>query len=361
MRLFDDIKRQDAKPQLDAETQFHFLNHSAMGSMDDIRTMLEDWFYAYPAEHQLDLRNRFRSSIDCHHHSAFFELFLHEFLLQLGCEVTIHPEPSPDVPKRPDFLVKAPDGNELYLEATVVTGKSDTEVANEKRVRQVYDLINTIDSPNFFLQIVDVTPGASQPPTRKLRKNLTAWLASLDPDEPVVGDDVFERLPIWSFTEGDWKWIFKAIPKKKEARGLAGVAPIGMYPMEGPEIGEPITAHQSVHQALTVKSSRYGKLDRPYVIAVNGMDTSLTDEGVLTALFGHRVVKFDRNNPSAGGQEYRAGNGVWGCASQPNHTRLSGVLAFLRLTPYNVHLCDPVLYHNPWASRPLPATALPVA
>jgi len=265
------------------------------------------------------------------------------------------------MPKRPDFLVRAPDGNELYVEATIVTGKSATEVANESRIRLVYDLINTIDSPNFFLHIVDVTPGASQPPTQKLRRDLTAWLASLDPDEPVIGDDLLESLPTLSCTEGDWNWIFRAIPKKKEARGLAGVAPIGMYPMEGPDFGEPITAHESVYQALTDKSSRYGKLDRPYVIAVNGMDRFLTDEGVVTALFGHRVVTFDRNNPSAGGQEYRAGNGVWGCASQSNHTRISGVLAFLRLAPYNVHLCDPVLYHNPWGSRPLPATALPVA
>jgi hypothetical protein len=53
--------------------------------------------------------------------SAFFELFLHELLLRLGCNVEVHPDPGTGSSRRPDFLVTDPDGQQFFLEAVLAT------------------------------------------------------------------------------------------------------------------------------------------------------------------------------------------------------------------------------------------------
>src|SRR5659263_296580 len=88
MRIFDDIQRRYKGPALHGEKTFSFVNRSARPAVDAIRMVLEDWFARYPSADQPSLRRRFRDNFD----SAFFELFIHEWLLRAGARVQVHPE-----------------------------------------------------------------------------------------------------------------------------------------------------------------------------------------------------------------------------------------------------------------------------
>jgi hypothetical protein len=57
--------------------------------------------------------------------AAFFELLLHVMLKKADFTVTHEPEIQ-DSPRRPDFLVRSPDGLHFYIEATLVTSIAST-------------------------------------------------------------------------------------------------------------------------------------------------------------------------------------------------------------------------------------------
>jgi hypothetical protein len=122
---------------------------SARQDVSRIREVLDAWFSHYPDSEQKDLRGRFRSPDDTPHRSAFFELFLHELLLLLGCRVETHPDLRNTTTRNPDFLVDSPSGGRFYMEAVVVTGESAEETKARARMHVVYDALNRMDSPYF--------------------------------------------------------------------------------------------------------------------------------------------------------------------------------------------------------------------
>lgn len=150
MRLFDEVDRHDKGPARYAEPQFPYLNRSARVMFSRTRQVLEAWFSRYPVSGQADLRPRFRSRNDAQHRAAFFELFLHELLLRLDHDVTIHPSPSQASTRRPDFLAESPSGGCFYMEAVVATDESEEDGAARARMNVVYDALDRLDSPNWI-------------------------------------------------------------------------------------------------------------------------------------------------------------------------------------------------------------------
>src|SRR5258708_3405234 len=116
MGIFDDIPR--ASLALPAcEAQFAYLNLSARQEAARVREKVDAWIDGYPEKNRAELIARFRSAIDDQHHSAFFELFLHQLLLARGCKV-LEIEPSlPHTTKSPDFLAENEAHERFYLEA----------------------------------------------------------------------------------------------------------------------------------------------------------------------------------------------------------------------------------------------------
>jgi hypothetical protein len=116
--------------------------------------------------------------------SAFFELFLHELLLRMDNRVEVHPTLQGN-PRRPDFLVLPLVGSSFYVEAVLAMDETNEEAAARARMHAVYDAINRMDSPHFFIGMnVRGTPDTA-PPGRQIRALLERQLADLDPD--VVG------------------------------------------------------------------------------------------------------------------------------------------------------------------------------
>ncbi len=341
MTLFDQIERQGTGPRLYAQPDFDYLNKSARQGVDVIRQTLEDWFSRYPAAHRPELRAQFRS--DNHQHrSAHFELVLHELLLRLGVAVEVHPA-IPGTNRRPDFLVTSPNGTRCYLEAVLATNQTREEAAAEARKNQVYDAINQLNSPDFFVGIDPIGSPETPPSGQHIRAFLTERLAGLNPndiaallDQPNVPG--FEALPHWRYEHDGWTIDFFPLPKSESLRGQTGVRPIGLE-FSGVQL---LRTKETIRNAVQQKAGRYGELAFPYIVAVNVLSDFVDRTDEVEALFG------DEQWPG----EPRVANGVWRGITGPQNTRVSGVAVFERLEQSNLPRVVSCLYHNPWAARP---------
>src|SRR5437763_17029984 len=103
MNLFAYILRTLRGPGNYTEDTFSFLNRSAWPAFEAVRNLLESFFRRYPPSESAELKSKFETQFE----SAFFELYLHELLLRLGCEVAVHPTLN-GIGAKPDFLARFP-------------------------------------------------------------------------------------------------------------------------------------------------------------------------------------------------------------------------------------------------------------
>jgi hypothetical protein len=226
-QLFDESERTYAGPANHSEGRFSYYNRSARPGVVSIRAAVQEWFERHPQEHQGELRARFRSGNDRNFDSAFFEVFLHELLLRLKCKVGVHPLPPSAGGKAPDFLVTPEHGEQFYLEAIVATAMSTEEGGREAIVDLVYDQIDKLESPNFFIHIRAIEGITSrQPSGKRIRAFLKKQIESLDPDQ--VAAEYTDRLldfPSWLYEEEELKIEFGVVPKSPEGRLKEGGIP----------------------------------------------------------------------------------------------------------------------------------------
>jgi hypothetical protein len=360
IRLFDNMDRQDHSPRPYAQPDFVYLNASARPGVEAIRATLEDWFSRYPKAGRAELRSRFRSN-NLDHRSAYFELFLHELLLRLGCKVELHPQ-IPGTTRRPDFAVLSDDNQRFYVEAVLASDQSEEEMAAEARKNQVYDALNRLDSPNFYIGMDLRGAPATPPSARKLRAFIGKQLAQLNPDELEVQfqSGGIPALPHWSYEHDGWAIEFFPIPKSDRVRGKSGARPIGVQ-LEG---GRFLSTKLAIREAISGKAGRYGRLPGPYFIAVNVLSDHVDEIDSTEALFGDEQLVYTTGLPLP--QEprlQRAANGIWRGPDGPRNTRVSGVLIFEQLTQSNIPRVTSRLYVNPWAAAPYsgPLDRLPLA
>lgn len=175
--LFDEKQRVDVDPSHHNENTFNYYDRSARKDVSNIRQLLNKWYLGYPVNEQIELKSRFKKTFS----SAFYELFIYQLFKHQGFEIEIHPE-IPNSNKRPDFLLKK-ETVEFYLEAKEARDKSKEEEASENRNNQVYDSLNKIKSPNFFLKIDElVLKTTRQPSIKKAIEKIETEVANYDPD-----------------------------------------------------------------------------------------------------------------------------------------------------------------------------------
>lgn len=346
MKLFDNVPRKDTDPALYSEGEFTYLNRSARPKANKIRQLLETWFSHYPGQERFELKQRIKAD----HSSAFYELFLHELLFKLKCDVIIHPHKGEADGKRPDFLVKPLDGNCFYLEAVLAKDKTDKEKAAENRINFVYDCLNTLDSPNFFIGVDHIRGSPkTQPSVKKIRSFLSDRLSSLDLNKinELYRSGNIRNIPQWYYEHDGWEIGFYPIPKSPEQRGKTGNRSIGIRSWG-------FKSHQNlggfIKKSIKNKTGKYGDFDKPYVIAVNIFGKFSDDLEIANALFGEAVY-MGFGSP----QKFRLvriPNGIWTSKSGPINTRVSAILFTKNLTPWNIAKAKACLYHNPWAKKP---------
>lgn len=338
MTLFDQISRHELDIIGANESEFAYLNRTGRPELRAAANLMEDWFSRCPFQDRKHIRGHIRSRDDKKLNAAFFELFLMELLCALDCEFETHPNLS-HTNKRPDFLVHPKQGDSFYLEAVTVN-PSDQETREDRFKSQVLEQIHRIQDPRFHLTIRDLGTLSEQPSGSRIRREVEAWLQELDPrdvDNALTGTgemSVAER----DFHSGDWTITVRAWPKSQ------GDSRIGIIHQ-----AETSTESDRIENAIREKATRYGKLNLPYVVAVNiGRLPFSNDYNVETAMDGperwHFQLKKDRTIETLGFD--RAGQGALYHQGEPQNTRVSAVLAVFGLQPARVRRTRLKLFHN---------------
>jgi hypothetical protein len=336
MKLFDEFSRTYEAPAGYGEPEFDYLNRSANEPICKIRDVLENWFSHYPEKDQFELRQRFRSQDEHNHCSAFFELWLHEMLLCLGYSIEVHPS-LPRTNRKPDFRVESPQDNNFYLEAIHATGASGEDSKSQTRLNVLYDSLNYLDSPDFFINLdVDGSPKTSIP-AKRIRESLERELSRLNPKliDRFIELGRLDLLPRWRFEHEGLRITCYATPKPPELRGVPGVRTLATT-----SFGGIIDSEGPIRDAVIGKAKRYGVLDLPLVVAVNATDHFISERDVMSALYGSVSgwVEPELLNDS---------RGVWGSVNKPRWTRLSAVMVTVKLRASKMVGVPVCLYHSP--------------
>jgi hypothetical protein len=345
--IFDSVLRIDFEPKGYCEPLFRFMNRCAWPEVETIRATLESWYAEFPLHHRKDVRNRIRSGDDFNYNSAIFELVLYTTLRRLGCGVDVHPF-TPTGERRPDFWVGGTQP--FFLEAAVASDESTQQRSANQRMNAVYDALNQLRSPDFFIGLELHGSPATPPSSRALRNFLTERLALLDYAALRTafehsGD--IECAPRWRFEHAGWVIDFFPIPKSPETRGDSDVRPVGAFLEEATwRVG-----CAAFRNTLRKKAGKYGQLGAPFVIAVNAIDHA-EDIDVKDALFGQECIEVAVSEHGTRERQARMRNGIWWGPRGPRNTRVSAVLAVFGLNHSNVAKVGVRLYNNPWAARP---------
>ncbi|WP_143277725.1 hypothetical protein [Bordetella genomosp. 10] len=351
--LFDqDIERTRSDGKRHDEGDFDCLNVSGRPEAAAGRELLELWLVDYPSAHRTELIQRLRNS-DQQFASASFELFLYTVLARLRWTIDVHPDIPGGNSKRPDFRVRTDSGDAFYLEATIAGAFSAAELAAEQRKKEVLHAIDDLHSPHFLLNVQVEGNPPTPVPRRKLRRQLRKWLESLVPqdvEKQIRGERHWEE---HQYEHDGWIIRFRAIPRAKPAE--AGRRTIGAWSLGV----RTVNIVEAVKDAAKGKASRYGALDLPFVVAINVEEEFADSSQERDALFGDVQYWIPRDPEQGEVRPVRIRNGVWNGPRGPQCTHLSGVWLFRRFDPWHfVARESHLLYLNPWAARPVSASAL---
>jgi hypothetical protein len=218
--LFNQFTRFDHAQKCAAESDFAFIDRCAEPLVDKIRTLLELCWTNYPEVGRAELASRLRSGDWRHFTSGTFELFLHEYLLRLGCSVTLHPELPNGSAKRPDFLVKVSDTEQFYLEAVCTSEDDGSDTGAEARKNSALDILESAHHANFCVSIDSTGDPTTQPSGKRLTRDVVRWLDSLDPDCVMAYcAGSHHNLPEYHWKHENWHVYLRAIPLEPEKRG----------------------------------------------------------------------------------------------------------------------------------------------
>lgn len=343
--LFSQRTRTDTAPSAHTESTYEFLDRCAKAGCDEVREELEKWFAKYPPREATALKRRMMTK---DFESAFFELFLHEFLGRTGLNVEVEPPIAAGV--RPDFYALSA-ATSFYVEAAVVSDQSLAERGQDEMRAVIYDAINEAHSPDYFLHVAEFELKGKQPSSRAIKAFVAAHVAASNYEEISALAARAER-PCWVYEDDKVRIVIHPVPKHG-ARGEAGVRPIGIYPTESQWGG----SEASIRDRLAGKAKKFKGIRTPLVLAVNCISRWGTDwDDIVAALFGSDQISVDVHTQVA--RSSRKKNGLFYGPTGPRNTRVSAVLA-TRLFPWAITRARIDLIHNPWARYPLPTDVIP--
>ncbi|MNE22592.1 hypothetical protein D3C80_1158080 [compost metagenome] len=349
--LFEEKERVDQDSKRYIENDFTYLDRSARKESDNVRQFLNKWVNCFPKQEAIEIISRIKSGDKIAFDSAVFEVFLYSIIKSLGYHIDIHPELDNGSKKRPDFLVRTPNGDEFYLEAVLASEDSKEKKAKEQIKNVVLEAINSINSPDFFIGINAEGDPNTPPSSKKLCSFITLWLTQLDPD--IVMENVekngLDSIPSIIWKHEGWCIEFEAIPKNPEKRGK-GQKVIGLHSNGFREVN----TWKTIIKAIRSKGGRYGELKKPFIIAICVDEFSIDRYDETQALFGQEELIINIETLTILPKKRRARNGAWLGPQGIQYTRVSGVWIFNSVNPWNLVTRQNTLYFNPWAQFSIP-------
>ena len=353
--LFTDRQRTDSTPKRERESSFAFLDRSLSPEIARVRDLLSTALINYPASEQPELIRRISCNDETAFRSATFELLLHEGLRRLGFALTPHPDLANGSPKKPDFLVTAPDATTFYLEAVLASTRDGTDPAAEAIKATTLDALGQAPHRSFWVDIDSEGDPTTQPKARNLVGQVHEWLDALDPDALLrqLTELGLESMPEFRWNHEGWELTLRPIPMRPERHGTSRTL-VGAQGSEGRWLDD----WTPLRDAIKKKGGRYGDLDIPLVVAVNAESFHLDPIDEMQALFGQEEYVEYVGRPELGGRMRRAANGAWNGPHGPQARRVSAAWFFNDLTPYTIASRRCTVYFNPWAHIEAPRSLL---
>lgn len=336
------------------ESSYSFLNRISTPYWVKIRQLLEGWMVYLPISMRDDIIGRMKSDDDKEFLGAFWETYLYIIFKSLNFETMVHPKIN-ESQNRPDFMIDI-KGERYILEATASSTPNKTY--QHKIWKDIYDTIDEIDSPYFFLILELLCAGTEQPSIAKSLSTLESKLKTLgssNEDEQELKK--ISNYFIYYICDKGWK-IRITITSKNNLRGMKTRSIVCSTLGLGLEIPNSKDSREIFFKALKKKkASHYGKLLNPYIIAIL-LDSYYPDDYlVMDALFGNHQInipgadpnrKWSSNEPSCFWRE-----------SQGHNNSVSAVVVVHRLTPSSIVKSEPTIWHNPWTEYPIPDNVFP--
>lgn len=349
-RLFDDLKRTDARPAGYAEPSFDHLNRRAGQGWNNVRDLLEEWFSEFPTDGRPDLQGRFRRGRESGFRSAFYELYCHEILRRSGWTVSTHPALA-GTSRKPDFAASR-GGTDLIVEVTTTSVSSKAASAQKRDDRLIDGVNDRMAIGNFMLSLEIDHRGGADVATSALSRYLQRWLDTLDADALIAKyeEDPDAEPESTNWSQGGWSLDFTAWPLQREHRGPGGRI-IGSGPIDGGWIDDA----GPLGRRFRDKGSAYGDLCRPFVVTVDAVSDFTADSDIVSALYGSNAVRYyvnpGPNDPEP--QQIRLLDGVWRGLQGWQQARVSAVMTTATLKPWTVGMQTPTLWHHPSPDYPV--------
>ena len=356
--LFSSYDRTDHAPAWSSDNQYSFLDRSARPAAAAVRHLLDRWTSELSPEERRRLISRLRSEFD----STFHELWLQQILRALFDDVHAHPR-LPHTSRTPDFAVTRGGRVACYIEAKVFTELAQKEAAEDAMYGVLFDAINRMDMPEFFVSLRDLrNDSGKQPSSNRLTKFIRECAETVDSRQArrriEAGESLGDDLS-WNYDDplAGFRCRVHLFPCADSAVG-GGHRPIA----SGRSKGRWGNSATNIRASLEEKAKRYDRklLAAPYLIALNSMSPWDSPSDYADALYGDVEDKMIVNVETGDllrREVIRRRNGLWISENGPQYREVSAIL-YSRAFPWNLGNAPLVLYINPWALQPLPQQLL---
>ncbi len=363
--LFDDKDRDYTKPALNAETTYSFCDRSSLDEFARLRRMLQRWMDRLPLGKQKDIVGRMRHkgrgspAEEQSFNGAFFELFLHEFLNGTADYTVVEPKIGQ---LTPDFGVTetGPGGNKIsyVVEATDINVTRDTELESNWNERHALDILNEIESPDYYLWVRTEGTLTTTPPKRGLKQPFEDLVRNANYDDVSATAELYglheQVMPNDTFRQGDWSVTGHLLPVDAEHRPKKGRF-VSVGPMKSGGVDDIGKAKTRLYH----KANQYKIVDN-LIIALRA-DWWL--DRISEALFGSMEYQIavpkdpTYTGPLPPARNVQRLDGFWFNTNGPQNENVIGVVAFYRLHPHCVDKTTAIFYANPYTEKPLPSWA----
>jgi hypothetical protein len=311
------------------------------------RDIIEVWFNRVPEEAKPDILTRLRSTNSRDHFGAYFELVLHQILIDMGFAVYFHPRVAEG---NPDLLINGKGlTKRIIIEVATVFDEPNWE-KEEQKFNIILEKLNAIE---HYFSIIVSNESERIPADvdyEKLRYSIESQLDSLY-SKAMSEPNEFE------YREGELTLHVTAVPNL--ARSPILLAHGGQARFAGTE---------QLRSAIEKKINKYKsmkELGLCFIVALNLANVPAGEQGLLSMLFGDQVVRI-RRNLRGEPIDVKEGRNFKGLltpkprlAGKARNRRLSAVLNIVSKWPER-NMDEPVrrihnirIIHNPWALNPL--------
>lgn len=351
MYLFDNKNRSRTTPLRSGENKFDYYDQAYGEAYDKLRGLINSWFSETPEEMAHELICRMKSG---EFNSALLELITHTLLKHLGYTVQIHPSIA-GTQKQPDFLALKDGKDRFYVEATTINNSNDHTSHNNRESMIINALNRTTLPEGCHLSYTLIQSSPNSPKARQFAGQVEEWVSI---EFNTIARDEF-------------------IMKQFEIEGWK--IEISLLSSDSPNnIGNNVASHttegwfapsKDLRRTLETKSAYYGRtFEAPFILAVaNTKESFCRGQDRLTralsdAVLGDEISLFELCGDGTTKKiSTRKMNGFWHRRGKPHNQHISALLMMPVINLWSMRNNNPILVLNPWATRPLNESLLPLS